>query len=269
LKSEGRRRPGFAKEVSEIMKQPNDTPNCQMHELLVTYLYGETRPEDSLKFESHLLECASCRQELSAFEGVRESLQQWQFDAAPNVHLVTAAAPQRSVLGLLKELFTLMPVWAKGLGAVAAAMLVLAVLGTDIQIGKEGFSYRADLLRRGNGATVQESGASPASSQIARIKLDEKQLEQVRASLMSEISARVAENEELQKTALKAQLVDLQTQLKDMRSADLVKLAAQIQQHRLKLQALERDIDRREGLGLTDILLGQTAASASGKTGGD
>lgn len=254
------------------MTQHNHTPSCQLHELLVTYLYGETTPEDGLRFESHLLECASCRQELSAFEGVRESLQQWQFDEAPNVRLVTAAAPRKSVLALLKELVSIMPLWAKGFGAVAAVMLVLAMLGTDIRIGKDGFSYRADLLRRGE-ATIapatEGSAATGNAGEIAQVKLNEKQLEQIRASLMTEISARIAANEEAQKEELKAQLVNFQTQLKDMRSADLVKIAAQIQQHRVKLQAIERDIDRREGLGLTDILLGEAAGSASRRTGSD
>jgi hypothetical protein len=253
------------------MKQQNQTPHCDMHELLVTYLYGETTPEDNLRFESHVLECASCSQELSAFEGVRQSLQQWQFDEAPYVHMVAASQPHKSVLALLKELFTILPVWAKGLGAVAAAMLVLAVLGTDIHIGKDGFSYRADLLRKGDAAPVQATGGTQTTGDVAQVKLNEKQLEQIRASLMSEISARIAEKEELQKDEVKALLANFQAQLKDMHSADLLKIAAQVQQHRVKLQTIERDIDRREGLGLTDILLGEAASPANsrGRTGGD
>jgi hypothetical protein len=253
------------------MKQPNQTSNCNMHELLVTYLYGETTPEDSLRFEAHVLECASCGQELSAFEGVRQSLQQWQFDEVPNVHLVAATQPHKSVLALLRELFTILPIWAKGLGAVAAAMLVLAVLGTDIHIGQDGFSYRADLLRQGNTTTTQGTSGNQPTGDVAQVKLDEKQLEQIRASLMTEINARIAEKEELQKGEVKALLANFQAQLKDMQSADLLKIAAQVQQHRVKLQTIERDIDRREGLGLTDILLGEatTSANSRSRTGGD
>lgn len=253
------------------MKQQNQTPHCNTHELLVTYLYGETTPEDNLRFESHVQECASCRQELSAFEGVRQSLQQWQFDEAPNVHLVAAPQPHKSALALLKELFTIMPVWAKGLGAVAAAMLVLAVLGTDIHIGKDGFSYRADLLRKGDAVPVQGTTGNQTTGEVAQVKLSEKQLEQIRASLMSEISARIAEKEELQKDEVRAHLANFQAQLKDMHAADLLKIAAQVQQHRVKLQTIERDIDRREGLGLTDILLGEstTPAGNRSRTGGD
>lgn len=246
-----------------------------MHELLVTYLYGETAPQESLRFESHLIECASCRQELSAFEGVRESLQQWQFDEVPNVRLVaeTAAQPRKSALALLKELFTIMPLWAKGLGAVAAAMLILAVLGTDIKIGKDGVSYHADLLRKDAPAGVNIKGATTGGTEAVSVTLSREQLEQIRADLMTEVSAEIAKNEQLQKEDMKAQLVNFQSQLKDMRSADLVKIATQIQQHNVKIQTIERDIDRREGLGLTDILFGEVTIPSKErsvvKTSGD
>ncbi len=259
--------------MNENMTQQDNSPNCNMHELLVTYLYGETAPEESLRFESHLIDCASCRQELSAFEGVRESLQQWQFDEAPNLRWVaaTAAQPGKSALALLKELFTIMPLWAKGLGLVATAMLVLAVLGTEIRIGKDGFSYQADILRKETPAVVQGTGGT--ASGMVPVNLSKEQLEQIRADLMKEVSAKISESEQLQKEDMKAQLVNFQSQLKDMRSADLVKIASQVQQHNLKIETIERDIDRREGLGLTDILFGEVTTPAKErsavKTSGD
>jgi hypothetical protein len=259
--------------VNDTMTQQDNSPSCNMHELLVTYLYGETAPEESLRFESHLIDCASCRQELSAFEGVRESLQQWQFDEAPTLRWVATAAaqPGKSALALLKELLTIMPLWAKGLGVVATAMLVLAVLGTDIRIGKDGVSYRADLLRKDAAAVVLGTGGTTGGA--VQVSLSKEQLEQLRTSLMTEVSAKIAESEQLQKEDMKAQLVNFQSQLKDMRSADLVKIATQVQQHNMKIQTIERDIDRREGLGLTDILFGEVTTPAKErsavKTSGD
>lgn len=236
-----------------------------MHELLVTYLYGETNAEQSLRFESHLLDCPSCKQELSAFESVRESLQAWQFDEAPNVRVVTQE-PRQSALVLLKELLTIMPVWAKGLGAVAMAMLVLAVLGTDVKIGKDGFSYHADLLRKDASAPVGNNATTTANNAVA-VSLSKEQLEQIRQSLLTEVSAKIDESKRLQKEETEAQLVNFQTQLKDMRSTDFAKLAAQIQQHNVKIQTIERDIDRREGLGLTDILFSEVATPAKERSG--
>jgi hypothetical protein len=239
------------------MTQENRTPNCNMHELLVTYLYGESSPEENLRFETHLLDCPSCRQEISAFEGVREALQQWQFDEVPKVQLLAEnhQGPRKSALALLKELLTIMPLWAKGFAAVAMAMLVLAVLGTDVKIGKDGFSYSASLWQKSDPSVipVEKPNGNPL------VQISKEQIAQIRADLMKEVSAELAKNEMAQKEDVRAQLANFQSQLKDMRSADLLRIAAQVQQHKLKIQTIEHDIDRREGLGLTDILLGEAA----------
>jgi hypothetical protein len=200
---------------------------------------------------------------------VRDSLQQWQFDEVPNVRLLAATNQEsrKSALALLKELFIIMPLWAKGFTAVAMAMLVLAVLGTDVKIGTDGFSYTSDLWRN-KPSVVQPDGAT--ATHTVPVTISKAQLDQLRAGLLQEVSAKIAESEQLQKEEVKAQLVNFQTQLKDMRSADLVKIAAQIQQHHLKIQTIEHDIDRREGLGLTDILLGEASRPGErSRTGGE
>src|SRR6266850_3004709 len=132
----------------EEMNDKQKTPNCDMHEALVSYLYNEATSEESGRFEAHLTECAACKQELHSFERVRSMLQQWQLDDLPVVRVVAErSSSERSMLGVLRELFSLTPVWAKALGAVAMAMLVLAVIGTDVSIGRNGVSFHADLLR--------------------------------------------------------------------------------------------------------------------------
>ena len=59
-----------------------------------------------------------------------------------------------------------------------------------------------------------------------------------------------------------------------MRSADLVKLTQRIQDHQARLKTIERDIDRREGLDLTDILFSEltnkhSRAGIAAQSGGD
>jgi hypothetical protein len=250
------------------MTQEKLTPNCKMHEALVTYLYGETTPEDSLRFESHLLDCASCKQELSAFEGVRESLQLWQLKEAPNMRIAVAQSvqPKRSFITVLKELFMVMPVWAKGLGAIATAMLILAVMGTHISINKEGFSLRADILRKNQLAapTDVQNNASGVTT------IDPAIVEQIRTNLLAEVKKEIAASVLVQKDELNAQLVNLQSQLKDMRAADVLKIAARVQEHNSKLRAIERDLDRREGFGLSDILFSEAnAPRTNSRTGSD
>jgi hypothetical protein len=243
----------------------NDTnKNCNMHEALVSYLYNEAPPEEGRRVEAHLAECSACKHELAAFENVRGLLQQWQIDEMPVVRVVTE--PRRSALSMLKELFTLTPIWAKALGAVAMALVVLAVIGTEVSIGGGGFSARVDLLRRGREA---QPVSLPTKANTADSSTPVN-LEQVRALVNSMII-----NSERQQTAeIKAQLVGLESQLSNMRSADLAKLTQRIQDHQARLKTIERDIDRREGLDLTDILFSELTskpkrATIAAQDGGD
>jgi len=56
------------------------------------------------------------------------------------------------MLEVLKELLTVAPLWVKLIGAVAMVMLVLAVIGTDLSVGRGGVSFHADLLRHDRNA---------------------------------------------------------------------------------------------------------------------
>jgi hypothetical protein len=238
--------------------------NCNMREALVSYLYSEGTPEEGRRVQAHLTECGACTQELAAFENVRGMLQQWQIDEMPVVRVVTD--PRRSALSLLRELFAVTPIWAKAVGAVATALLVLAVMGTEVSISRSGFSARVDLLHRGR-------QVEPASSTIRPNipdAVNAASLEQVRAL----INTMVVESERQQREDIKAQLVSLESQLSTMHSADLAKLTQRIQDHQTRLKTIERDIDRREGLDLTDILFSELTskpgrASVATQGGGD
>ncbi|MFY9572534.1 MAG: zf-HC2 domain-containing protein [Blastocatellia bacterium] len=233
------------------------TPNCNMHEALVAYLYDEATPEESKRFEAHLSDCSDCKSEIQAFERVRGVLQQWQLDDLPVVRVVADAPPgSRSMLAVVKELFMVTPLWAKALGAVAAAVFVLAVLGTDVSVGRGGFSFHADLLRRNR--NTQPEAASTAQS----ASLNDSNSEQIRNEVRTLVNKLIADNEREQKETIKAQLVSLETQLQTMHSADLAKLATRIQEQRARLKTIERDIDRREGLDLTDILFSEAGRPA-------
>ena len=243
------------------MNNTPKTPNCNVHEALVAYLYDEAAPDESRHVRAHLTECSTCRQELQAFERVRGMLQQWQLDDLPVVRVVTESSRKRTLLAAFKELFSLTPVWAKALGAVAMAMLVLAILGTDVSIGREGFSFHANLLRRSEAAFVNPVEKNPAPLNGANI-------EQVRTEVRSLVSQLITESERQEKEEVKAQLVSLESQLQTMHTADLAKLASRIQEHQARLKTIERDIDRREGLDLTDILFSEVSKPTERLTGG-
>lgn len=233
-------------------------PDCDMRETLVSYLYNEATADESRTVEAHLTRCAACRQEFASFERVRGMLQQWQLDDLPVVRVETASRKRRSALEALKELLAVAPLWTKLAGAVAMALLVLAVMGTEMSIGSNGFTMRADMFGRGQG--VQTAAAATDSDMNAR-------LEQIRAEIKILVNREIAESEREQSEALKAQLVSFESQIQDMHAADLSKLAARIQEQRAKLKTLERDIDRREGIDLTDILFSELTSEPSSQPG--
>jgi hypothetical protein len=236
------------------MNGMNKSSGCNMREALVAYLYGEATGDESRLVESHLTECAACKQEMVAFERVRAVLQQWQIDDLPVVRV--EATRRRSALGLIRELFAVAPLWVKAAGAVATALLVLAVMGTEVSIGRDGFSMRADLLGRGRAPQpVTTTGTGEVERPAA---------EQLRAEVKNAVAAMIAESERQQKAEWQAQLVSLESQIENMRSADLARLAARLAEQRTKIKTLERDIDRREGLDLTDILFSELT-NPSGK----
>lgn len=227
------------------------TPNCGMHEALVSHLYGEATPEESGLVELHLKQCKVCADELTAFERVRAMLQKWEVEELPEMHFVTKdKAGRKSALSLLKELFTLTPVWAKALGGVAAAMLILAVMGTSINVGRGGVSISMRMF-------PGEGNISDPSSAYS--------IEKIRA----EVNALIAASEQQQKEALKLQLDSLEIDFQTAREADVAKLGARIQQQRELIKSLERDIDRREGLALSDILFSEVTTRNVGDHGGD
>jgi hypothetical protein len=234
-----------------------------MHEALVSYLYNEATPDERGNFESHLTECQACKQELNSFERVRGMLQQWQLDDLPVVRVVAErTSGARSMLGMLKELFSVTPFWVKALGAVAAALVVFAVIGTDVSVGRNGVSLHADLLRR-------DKVVQPGNVNDLKTNGSNANIEQVRTELKSLVNQLIADSERQQKEEIRAQLVSLESQLQNIHSADLAKIATRIQEHQNRLKTLEQDIDRREGLDLTDILFSEVSRPAErGASGG-
>ncbi|HMG35422.1 MAG TPA: zf-HC2 domain-containing protein [Blastocatellia bacterium] len=232
---------------------------CGMHEALMSYLYGEATKDEAARVEKHLNACASCKAELEGFERVRDMLQQWQVDDLPIVR-VSVDGPQRSFFSVVKELFAVAPLWAKVTAVAALALLVLAVTGTEVRVGSGGVSLRADLLRRQRPALQTVSVSDTAN------------LEQVRAEVKGLVNTLIAESEKQEKEELQRQLQALEAQLTTARSTELARLASRIQEHQVKIQTIERDIDRREGADLTDILFGELAkptANSSVAAGGN
>jgi hypothetical protein len=224
--------------------------------MLVSYLYGEATPEEIARVQSHVNECRACSDELESFERVRSSLQQWQLDELPMVRLAVDP-PRRSFATVLKELFTIAPWWAKAAAGLAMALLVFAVMGTEIKVGGgQGVSLRAGLLRAGQPTPDGPSNEGPNSVEIER----------VRAEMKTLVTQMISERAPSSQDDVRARLVAVESQLQTMNAAELTKLATRVQQHQVKIRSLERDFDRREGMDLTDILFSEVTRRGDGET---
>jgi len=226
-----------------VMSDDKKTPACSNHEDLVSYLYGEVTPEQARRVEIHLAGCSRCDEEIAGFRRVRTALQEWELNDMPIVRV--ALPPQRrSALSILRELLGVAPIWAKALSAAAAVMLLLAVMGTDITIGHGEFHFGSRLL--GWVATPQPSPkVEPSPKIVEAMTADE---------IKAFVNKQILESEHAQKQALNSELARLEGQLKNAHSSDFTKLALRVQEQRDQLKNLQRDIDRREGLDVTDIL---------------
>jgi hypothetical protein len=239
------------------MTDTDKNPRCNMHEALVSYLYDEAASDEVRLIEAHLKKCSVCAEELNAFKGVRTMLQRWEIDDVPILQMAPAAG-RRSVLAVLRELLTIAPVWIKAAGALAAAMLVLAVMGTEVSVGRQGITFRASIFG-GSSAPVAPSPSGTGSGAVPA------SVNGVTADQVQEIVNRaIIEDDRRQKDALTAEVVRLEEQVRNTHSSEVAKIALKLQEQRDRIKTLETDIYRREGSDVADILFSPSGAGARG-----
>jgi hypothetical protein len=143
---------------------------------LVAYLYGEATPGEGASFARHLHACAVCRDELAAFNGVRELVgaeRAAALGAAPTLdvgELMAPAAEQvneaeapppplpsrgRSAVAAFREFFALSPLWLRA-GAVACVALVCALSALTLARAEVRWDADGFALRTGGGERVVE-----------------------------------------------------------------------------------------------------------------
>ena len=233
------------------MSENQKSPACSNHEDLVSYLYGEASAEQSSRVEAHLASCSRCDEEIASFRLVRSALQEWELNDMPIVRV--ALPPQRrSATAVLKELFGVAPLWAKAFSGLAAAMLVLAVMGTDISIGHGEFHFGTHLL--GPGGSVNPPPPRNVQQDEQTMGRDE---------IKVFVNKQILDSERSQKETMSQELVKLETALKNTHTNDFAKLAVRVQEQRDQIKTLERDIDRRAGLDYQDILFSSNGAERS------
>jgi hypothetical protein len=115
---------------------------CDSKELLVGYLYDDLERDERRRFDSHLLTCAECRDELAALKATRGQLATWappEPDLGLRMVRGAAAPPRRYGVG---------STW----GLAAAAALVLAasaaIANVEIRYGADGVTVRTGWASR-------------------------------------------------------------------------------------------------------------------------
>lgn len=110
------------------MNEINNSPACERAPDLIAFLYHETDEHETRDFGAHLQQCGICREEVAAFQGVRESVTAWRDEAlAGFVSTPLARKPsKKSALAALRQSFELSPFWLKG--TTAFALITFCVL---------------------------------------------------------------------------------------------------------------------------------------------
>lgn len=117
--------------------------NCERASDLIAFLYNEADERERRDFQLHLSECSTCRDEVTSFGVVRESITAWRDEALAGFvsRPVATKATSKSAIAALRQFFDLSPVWLKGATAFAVVTFcVLAVLAfaklesNDVQV---------------------------------------------------------------------------------------------------------------------------------------
>lgn len=161
--------------TKELQAEGAEPRGCGRSEELVAYLYGESTPVRAELFRRHLDACASCREELAAFGGVREGLGEWRaqvLGSLPPLDLheaFTNAAPAprgRSAAAALREFFALSPLWLRAAAAASVlavcALAALTLARAEVRWDADGLAFRTGVAARVVAERAPERVPEPA-----------------------------------------------------------------------------------------------------------
>jgi hypothetical protein len=146
---------------------------CDRGNDLVAFLYGEANEREARDFERHLLSCFACKEELSSFQQLRQSVGAWRqesLSAIPaysgNSRNVELRKP--SAAAAIRAFFDLSPLWVKGALAFAAALFcVVSIFAVILFLEKS----QATVVENGKRYSEQELNAK--IDQGVQAKLEE------------------------------------------------------------------------------------------------
>ena len=136
--------------------------NCEtFKEKLNAYADGEMTPDERREMEAHAEECGECRAEMSRAEALNELCA--ELNEGLTVPLAAQAAWRQAVRAEAKKKQSrATPAWTKGIGAVAAALVLLttATFSTRLQSSVPAGSVPAQMMATGE---MEQAGFSLSS----------------------------------------------------------------------------------------------------------
>jgi hypothetical protein len=133
------------------------------------YLYDELDTAARRDFETHLAECAECRQELEALQGTSQKLQTWEVNPPP----INLTFVNEKVTGgnRLREWFNAPgKIWGRRLAfGLAAILVIFSLTNFELSVGAGRFDVKMSLLPRA--PLPPTEGVSPA--QLADFKTEQ------------------------------------------------------------------------------------------------
>lgn len=118
---------------------------CDDTHRLVSYLYGESSPEERAAVESHLATCAACAAGYAGLQDVRVTLAGWQ---PPDVDLGFTISRSSTALAapvpvpVRTRRFIALPAWAQAAAAVLVLSAGAAIANLEIRYGNDGVTIR-------------------------------------------------------------------------------------------------------------------------------
>jgi hypothetical protein len=115
---------------------------CAFAERIVAYLYDEASAKERTEFETHLIKCSNCADELAEFGAVRSSVAEWRDEFltlnAPIINIPELKQPRfvvnqavsndkRSWLADFRKLFSLSPMWKPATAAFASLVVCVGI----------------------------------------------------------------------------------------------------------------------------------------------
>ncbi|HAK56255.1 MAG: hypothetical protein QF463_03770 [Vicinamibacterales bacterium] len=216
---------------------------CDDKSLLVSYLYEECGDADRARAETHLAECATCRDELEALTGVRGRLANWAPpEPSPEFRVVPAdavAVPRRPWTWWQSA-----PVWS--LAAAAVFLVAASVANLEIRYGADGLVVRTGWSEAAPSQTADVADDAAWEADLAALEADLRREFSAPAAdatspaatdstpetqpLLTRVQRLIEESERRQQRDVALRFAQLMREAEVQRQADLLRIEEQVGQ---------------------------------------